>query len=53
MGNIISIKSFLAMDSMLIGMLVDMRDIMVNENLNDLPEVNRNRSIGWSLTTFQ
>ena len=50
MGNITSIKSFLAMDSMLIDMLVDMRDTMVDENLNDLPEVNRNRAIGLSVT---
>ena len=50
MGNIISIKSFLAMDSMLLEMLVDMRDTMVDENLNDLPGVNRNRTIGWSVT---
>ena len=49
MGNITSIKSFLAMDSMLIEMLVDMRDIMVDENWSDLPEVNRNRTIGWSV----
>ena len=50
MGNITSIKRFLAMDSMLIEMLVDMRDTMVDESLNDLPEVNRNRTIGWSVT---
>ena len=31
MGNITSIRSFLALDAMLIEMLVDMRDTMVDE----------------------
>ena len=40
MGNITSIRSFLAMDAMLIEMLVDMRESKVDENSNHLPEVN-------------